>query len=820
MRVPLSWLAELVGLPGDRDALARRLTFAGVEVTGVERVGDDWDGVVVGRVLQVAPHPNADRLRLVTVDPGGSSDPPTVVCGAPNVAAGQDIAFAALGAVLRDPASGALRRLKKSRIRGVVSAGMVCSEAELGLSAEHAGILELTTDAAPGTPLREVLGDWVFALDLTPNRADALSMVGLAREVAALTGAPLSLPKTDGPRAGPKIHGRAFAEIEDPRLCRRFTLALIEGVEVGPSPGWMQERLTAAGLRPINNLVDITNYVMLEYGQPVHAFDYDAVRDHRIIVRRARPDETLVTLDGKLRKLDPERLVIADPSGPIALAGVMGGLDTEITGSTRNVLLEAAAFDAASVRRTARAYDLFSDAARRFAWGLPAELPALASARVCRLLAEHAGGRVAAGLVDVWPAPEPVSRIRLRESRVRQVLGMAPPAGGVERALRRLGFESLAAAPAGGDGPAFDVRVPWWRRDVRVPDDLVEEVARISGYDDLPAAPIEGAIPHHPPLPARALRERVRDILAGAGLQEVMTYSLVSEDDLAGMAPAAPLRVRNPLGEARDCLRTSLRPGTLRAAAFNRDRGARAARLFEVSRVYLPPPGSSGNRGGRPEEREMAAGVVVGVRTDRFGEDTDERLDFYDAKAGLDALARGLRLGLAFRPGEAPGFLPGRVAAIHLGASRIGVAGQLRPEVAARFGLAREDDVFVWELDLAALLGAAPGLTDPVAAASPPRFPAASEDFAFVVGPDALAADLLREVESHPLVAEARVFDDYRFRGADAPAGAKAGSRSLGIRVLYQAPNRTLRETDIAKVRRTILKRLRAVTGAVVRERG
>ena len=812
MRVPLRWLETMVSLPEDIEALAHRLTLAGLEVTDIEQVGGDWDGVVVGRVLEVRPHPDADRLRLVTVDKGGEAQ--TVVCGAPNVAAGQDIAFASEGAMLTDPRTGSPRKLKKSRIRGVVSGGMVCSEAELGLSVEHEGILVLDTERLAGTPLREVLGDRVLVFDLTPNRADALSVLGVAREVSALTGAPLTPPEVSVLRPGPAVEDRASVEIAAPDLCRRFTLALIEDVEIGPSPAWMQEWLTAAGMRPINNLVDITNYVMLEIGQPVHAFDADTVRDRRIIVRRAAPGERLTTLDGKTREFDPDRLVIADPGGAIALAGVMGGLETEITESTRNVLLEVANFEPTNVRRTARAFDLLSDAARRFAWGLPPESPPIASARVCRLLSEHAGGRVAAGMVDAWPAPEPGVRVRLRRSRIPQVLGMDVPPEAVRSALDGLGFE------VDEEGESLSVGVPYWRRDVRVPDDLVEEVARIAGYDDLPATPLGGAIPHHPPIPARSLRERVRDLGVGAGLYEAQTYSLVSDADLAVVTPAAarplsPLKVKNPLGEARDTLRTSLRPGILRAAAHNLARGAKVLRLFEVGKSYHPDPDSDD---GRPEEREQAVGLVVGVRVDRFSSPTEEGLDFFDAKATLEHILAGLRVAAAFRPAAAFGFLEGRTAEVSVEGRPVGVIGQVDPDTTAAFGVER--DAFLWELDLAALLTVAPGITDPPLATPLPRHPSAVEDFALLVGPEVLAQDLVREALEHPLVVEARVFDDYLL---DEPAAAGAEARrrrSLGISVRYQARNRTLNDNDIAKVRRTILKRLKANHGAVVRERG
>ncbi len=800
----------MVPLPEDIESLAHRLTLAGLEVTGIEQVGGDWDRVVVGRVREVQPHPDADRLRLVTVDKGGENQ--TVVCGASNVAAGQDIAFAPEGAMLTDPRTGNLRKLKKSRIRGVVSGGMVCSEAELGLSTEHEGILVLATDRPAGTPLREVLGDRVLVFDLTPNRADALSVLGVAREVSALTGAPLTPPEVSAPRPGPGIDGRASVEIAAPDLCRRFTLALIEGVEIASSPQWMQERLTAAGMRPINNLVDITNYVMLELGQPVHAFDYDTVRDHHIIVRRAAAGETLTTLDGNTLPLDPSRLVIADPGGAIALAGVMGGLETEITDSTRNVLLEVANFEPAGVRRTARAFDLLSDAARRFAWGLPAEMPPVASARVCRLLAEHAGGRVADGMVDSWPVREPAAHIRMRRSRIPQVLGMEVPRAAVRAALDGLGFEVEETEET------LSVGVPYWRRDVRVPDDVVEEVARIAGYDDLPATPLGGAIPHHPPVRARWLRERVRDLGVEAALYEVQTYSLVSAADLAAVTPpetrdSPPLKVKNPLGEARDTLRTSLRPGILRAAAHNLARGAKTVRLFEVGRSYHPAP----DRGdGRPEEREQAVGLVVGVRVDRFGSPTEAGLDFFDAKATVEHILDGLRTAATFRPVEAFGFLAGRTAEIAAAGTVVGVVGQLHPEAAAAFGVER--DAFLWELNLSRLLAAAPGMTAPPLAAPLSRHPSAVEDFALLVGPDVLAQDLVQEALAHPLVVEARVFDDYVLN--EAGGGVAGGARSLGISVRYQAPNRTLNENDIAKVRRTILKRLKANHGAVVRERG
>ncbi len=802
MRVPLGWLGELVDLPEDVEGLARRLTFAGLEVASIDRVGGEWKGVVVGRVLAVRPHPDADRLRLVTVDRGDGEQ--TVVCGASNVAPGQNIAFAGTGAALVDPRTGEPRVLKKSRIRGVVSGGMVCSEAELGLSAEHEGILVLDTDRPPGTLLANVLGDRALVFDLTPNRADALSVFGVAREIAALTGSPLRPPLLEMEAAGAPVAGRAAAEILAPDLCRRFTLALIEDVQPGPSPDWMAERLRAAGMRPINNLVDITNYVMLELGQPIHAFDADRVRDRRILVRRAASGERLVTLDGEERRLDPERLVIADPDGPIALAGVMGGRDSEITASTRNVLLEVASFHPANVRRTAREFDLLSDASRRFAWGLPPELAPIASARARRLFEEYAGGRVASGLVDVFPAPPDPVRIRLRRSRVPQVLGMDPPAETVENALGGLGFGVRDA------GEALEVEVPYWRGDVRAPDDLVEEVARVTGYDDLPATPLAGSVPPRPPLPARDLRERARDLLAAAGLREAQTYTLVSRDDLAAVLPEGeldrnpPYTVRNPLHADRDCLRLSLGPGLFRTAARNLGFGMRSVRFFEVSRVWTPR-----SEAGVPREVEIAAGVLAGARPDRWGGPGAEALDFFDAKATLERLFAGLGVDADYAPPDDEfGWVSGRVASVRVQDSVLGTIGQVHPDIAERFGI--DLAVYFWEVDLTGLLALQPGLTAPAAARPVSRHPSAVEDFALVIEPGTAAGAILKEVRSHPLVASARVFDDWPLDG---------GKRSLGVSVRYQAPNRTLGERDIAKIRRTLLKRLRAGHGAVVRER-
>ncbi|MFN8559696.1 MAG: phenylalanine--tRNA ligase subunit beta [Dehalococcoidia bacterium] len=445
MKIPVKWLSEYVPMTLPLDDLAWKLTLGAAEVEGITRSGGDWDRVRVAEVLRVEPHPNAERLRLVTVNLGDREQ--RVVCGAPNVAQGQRIAFGEVGARLIDGHTGGPMELKPAKIRGVESAGMVLSERELGMSEDHEGILVLPPDAPVGTPLRDFLGDAVLETASWANRPDLLSIMGVAREVAALTGQRVREPAVTLDESGRPAAARVTVRIDDPDLCPRYTAMVIEGITIGPSPVWMQERLTAAGMRPINNVVDITNYVMLEYGQPLHAFDYDRIRGQAISVRRARPGETLVTLDGEPRGLTPDMLAICDPEGPVALAGVMGGRDSEVHDGTRTVLLEAATFNGPNIRRTAFRLKMRSEASARFEKGLPAELAPVGARRAAQLMAELCGGRVAPGIVDAYPAPAPHPSVVTPAARLRQVLGIDIPPGRVREVLTALGFEVAWSAP-------------------------------------------------------------------------------------------------------------------------------------------------------------------------------------------------------------------------------------------------------------------------------------------------------------------------------------------------------------------------------------
>ena len=801
MRVPIKWLSEYVTVTLPVKEVAQRLTMAGLEVTSIERTGDDWEDVVIGHVVDVQKHPDADRLTLVTVDIDGD-DTFEVVCGAPNVAKGQNIAYAKLGARLIDARTGEKKKLKKAKIRGVVSRGMVCSERELGLSDEHEGILVLDALAEIGKPLAEVLGDTVLDIDMKPNRADGLSVVGVARDVAALTGETLREPDFKFEAAGESVVGRARVDIEDADLdlCSRFTLAIIEDIKIGPSPAWMQETLLGAGMRPINNVVDITNYVMLELGQPIHAFDYDTVAKHHIIVRRAKDGEKLTTLDGKERLLTSEQLLITDPTGPIAIAGVMGGLATEVTDKTKTILLEVANFNPVNIRRTTMALKLPSEASRRFVWGIAPEFAPMASRRVTKFLVELAGGKAGEGLIDAYPVPSEPVHVSLARKRIPQVLGIDPLEGEIVKALEALGFSVESKTDR------FEVGVPYWRRDCVGPDDVVEEVARMVGYETIPAAPLAGRVPPGVPQPTRELRERARDILVGAGMQEVITYPLTSLELLGRVVEpkvletAPPLAVVNPLNVGQERMRTSLRASLLETLARNLRLTKGHIALFEAARVYTPTSRAL------PNEEEQIVGVVTGSRLDRFGNPTEEEIDFYDAKAYAARLFERLSVGASFFAYEDYGLLSGRTARIDVSGKAVGVIGQVHPRTAKEFGL--EKDVYLFEIRIADLLDHVPPVATMQAIS---RYPVVVEDLAVLVDRSEPAASVLTEIEGHPLVASAHVFDEYV--GSQVPEGRK----SLAISVSYQSPDRTLTDKDVAKARDKIVARLRAHCAAELR---
>ena len=802
MKIPLSWLKELVDFDMPVEELAHRLTMAGLEVGDVITVGG-WVNCSVGFVEKVERHPNADRLVLCTVDIGKET-PHRVVCGAPNVAQGQKIAFAQVGARLVDARSGKLSALKAAKIRGVDSRGMVCSERELGLGDDHDGILVLPTDAPIGMALDDYLGDVILDLEPTPNRSDWLSVLGVAYEVAALTGSEVRQPEAIYPEEGQEIRTLLSVGIRDADLCPRYTASLIRGIAVGPSPRWLQKRLEQCDVRPINNMVDVTNYVMLEYGQPLHAFDYETLLRQRIHVRRAYTGETMTTLDEVQIPLSSDHLVIADDRDARALGGVIGGLDSGITEATTDVVLESASFDPSNNRRTAQDFSLRTEATLRFEKGLRPDLPPLALRRATQLIQQVAGGTVAKGIIDVYPEREKPRAMLLTSQRMKQVLGMEHSMEQAKSVLVSLGFSAVSE----GD-EALRVSAPPWRSDITIEDDLVEEVARIVGYDSIPTRMLSTAIPHHEGQDLRAFRERVRDLLVRQGLQETISYSAVGLDLLRKARitedDAGLLAVANPMSRDFKYMRPTLRASLMNTLSYNVARDARSAAIFEIGRVYL----KQGKK--LPQEPEIAAGLLFGQRTGEGWLSAQGGYDFYDAKGIVESLLGRLGAEGEFSAYGDDFLHPGKSASVSVNGTVVGTLGEVHPLVVEAFELDGEVVVF-FELDLNRLFDALPQARQSVKPLA--RFPASLRDISILVDRDIPAARVQRIIEGQPLVEQTVLFDVYE--GEEAPPGKV----SLAYRIQLRASNRTLSSRDVNRSLARVVSLLEREVGAVLRGGG
>jgi len=796
MKVPLRWLREYLDISLPPAELAGKLTMSGTEVKGWQVMGGGWENIVVGQIVAVSPHPGAERLSLPTVDLGTGQQ--TVVCGAPNLKLGDKVVFAHVGAQLIDGHTGEVFRLKAVKIRGVLSSGMVCSEKELGISDSHEVIMVLPADAPLGTPLVDYLGDVIFDLDITPNRPDCLSVIGVAREVAALTGKKIRLTEASYEEASPPIDRQVSVEIKAPDLCPRYSASLITGLKIAESPPWLQQRLLAGGMRPINNIVDVTNYVMLEYGEPLHAFDYNRIRGGKIIVRRAGEGETMVSLDGVKRVLSGEMLVIADEGRAVAIAGVMGGADSEVTGKTTAILLEAASFNPASIYHTGNTLGLPSEARLRFERGISPELTIPALKRATQLIVQLAGGRAAKGLVDAYPGRKERKPILLSTDRVDSLLGADFTPGQMKKALVSLGFDVKPAASG------FLVTAPYWRSDINLAEDLVEEIARIIGYDRIPTTMLSQPIPRQNPDPVISLKRGVRYSLTGYGFQEVVTYSLTSLELINKLLPKPhpikPLRVANPMTAEQEYLRPSLRANLLAALSANRRHEAGGIRLFELGRVYQPRPNDL------PEEPEMVCGLLSGPRFEESWHGGGEAGDFFDAKGVVEGLLSSLGVEASFEGGGDESLHPGKQAAIVIEGKRLGVVGELHPKVAEAFELSGA--VYLFEINLAALLpfSLRHKLFQPI-----PRFPAIVRDIALVVDSGVTNRQVQDIIKGFPLVADVALFDVYV--GVKLPPGKK----SLAYRITFQSPSHTLTDDEVNKVLEKILDKLAAKLGATLR---
>ncbi len=833
MKIPLNWLRDYVALNLPVAELAERLTIAGLEVSGVrllglpapdglrvksEDVGPVWarDKIFVGQVMSVAPHPDADRLKLPTVAYGEGRSI-AMVTGAPNLKVGdvgQKVILALSGAVLFDghATPKALKELKPGKIRGVPSEAMVCSSYELGIDEEHEGIILLEDDAPVGAPLADFMGDVVLELEVTPNLARAQSLIGVAREVAALTGAELKLPPHAPQATGGPVAGLVKVEIEDPKLCARYAAVLLQTVKVGPAPGWMQRRLTYAGMRPINNVVDVTNYVMLEWGQPLHAFDYDVLvrragnQPPTVIVRAARSGELLKTLDGQERKLTPDMLVIADTAGPIALAGVMGGAETEVSEQTTTILLESANFDFLNIRRTMKALNLPSEASVRFSKGIHPELVRPAAERAAELMRQHAEATVCQGIIDNYPAPLSEKVIDLPMAEVKRLLGIDIPIDECARLLKTLEFKVEQSGP-----DTLKVIEPPHRLDLQEGRaDLIEDLIRLYGYHRLPATLLADRLPPQATTPPVALEERVRDVLVDVGLQETITYALTTPDKEKplGLPAREYVTLLNPVSSERSVMRQSVLASVLDIAAANL-RHTDDVRLFEIGAVYLPRPDAK-----LPDEPRRVAIVLCGKRYRDFwtdaGKTTAEPLNFFDLKGAIEALVAALHLPeVTYRPATVPYLHPGKAAELVVKGLSVGHFGEMHPKVAEAYELGQRC-VLAAELDLEAIRTLAPARHRGSAV---PRFPAALRDVAVIVTESIPADRVEQEIRAGgaELLRHVKLFDLYR--GDSIPASLK----SLAYALTYQADDRTLTDKEVDRAHKKIEDRLKHMLKAQIR---
>jgi phenylalanyl-tRNA synthetase beta chain len=795
MRVPRFWLHDYCDPGIGLAELEHRLTMTGTKVEALHTHGvTALEHFFVGRVLAAEQHPDADRLTVCTVDVG-TGDERTIVCGAPNVAAGQIVAVAEPGAVMSDGT-----RLKRAKLRGVESAGMILAEDEVGIGPDHDGIMVLDPELRPGTPLADVLpiATDVLELEITPNRPDCLSIYGVAREVHAATGASLTPPPWSNDPGGPGPVPGVTIEVQDAELCPRFTARLYEDVKLGPSPEWLKARLTAAGMRPINNVVDITNFVMLATGQPMHAFDHDLVSGGRLVVRRALDGETMTTLDDVERTLDADMVIICDDDGPTSIAGIMGGERSEVRETTTRVLMEAANWNGPNIQRSSTRLGLRSEASGRFEKQLQPEQAMDGQALAAILMTELAGARISGGTIDVGgPGPDPVT-LRLRDERVARLLGTEIPRADGAEILRRLEF-GVADADDG-----LDVTVPAFRRgDVTREVDLVEEVARLWGLDKLPATLPSRRGATGVLSPEQRLRRRAEDALAGAGLSEVAGWVFAAPDLVDRLRiPAADPRhgavvLRNPMSEDMSVMRTTLLGSLLDVARRNRSRGMPDVRLFELGAVFLdqqrsgtPTPAEQRSEP-LPEERQHVAALVAGpMRPLSWRESEPAQADFFAVKAVLAALLDFLRVPWSVARAREPFLHPGRSAAVLIDGTPAGWLGEIHPTVARAWDL---DGATGFEVDFDRLAAAAdhtPAYQDMTS------FPAVLQDRAWWFAPDVPAAEVVATVREAggSLLRAAEIFDVY-------PA---EGRVSLALRLRFRADDRTLTDEEVAQRREKI----------------
>ena len=793
MKVPISWLKNYINVDEDNiDDLLHRLTLAGTEVESIETQGN-WEGVVVGQVLEVSKHPNADRLNLVKVN-SGENETLDVVCGANNLYAGQKVAFAPVGSKLFSPKSKKMETLKKSKIRGEISNGMICSALELGLGEDHEGILDLNKDFEIGKSLKDYYSDTIIDFELTPNRPDCLGIYGVAREVSAVTGSKLKNVQTYNKNSN-NISDNLEIDIESKDLCKRYMGVVIDGVEITDSPEWLKSALISIGENPINNIVDITNYVMFELGQPLHAFDYKKINNNKIVVRNAKKGERLITLDEENRELNEDMLVIADSDFPVALAGIKGGKESGIQSDTSKIVLESACFEGGNNRKTANHFDLKSQATLRFEKNLKPELCEIAFYRAIHLILEICGGKISSEIVDTGFDKDDKA-IEISLSKINSLLGFHFEAKSVDQIFTRLNFEYEKSDK--NQDITYKVRLPFWRPDINIPEDLIEEISRIEGYDTIPATPLSGTIPEWKPNNYLEFLDDIIDLSSSLGFNEVINYSADSLKNLkyfcSEMNEDEFIKILNPMSSEVEYMKPTLKSGMIKTLSLNSRNLNKNINLFEVGTTF-----KKSKKDDLPVQEKSLVVGIIGNREKTVWND-ERKIDFYDTKSFLDNFFKNLKIQFDIGPKKCSYFQDEMGFSVKIGNEEVGEFGEISQKVSSSFDI-KNLNAYLIEIDLKKVFKNYTNKSE-IKYEQINKFPVSKRDISFILNDKILFESILNEISNFDLIIGINVIDIYK----DKSLGD--GNKSLTVRMTYGSKERTLSGEEIDNCEKSFLTHL------------
>ena len=795
MKAPINWLKKYVDIDlNNIDDLLHKLTLSGTEVDSVQRQGN-WEGIVVGEVLEVSKHPNADRLNLVLVNDRGNQV--KVVCGANNLYKNQKIAFAPVGSKLFSPKTNQMETLNKTKIRGEISNGMICSALELGLGDDHDGIMDLSNDLKVGQDLKDIYNDIIIDLELTPNRPDCLGMYGIAREIAALTKSTLKESiEIKKIKESKEYSDNLDIKIIDPDLCPRYMGIVISDVKIEDSPSWLKNALISIGENPINNIVDITNYVMFELGQPLHAFDYEKVKNGKIEVRRAKNNESLITLEGIERNLDPSMLVIADSDSPMAVAGIKGGIESGISDSTTSIVLESACFEGGNNRNTASKLDLKSQATLRFEKNLKPELCEIAFYRAIELILEICGGKISSKVEDEGGKLKDDTKLVISESKINSVLGTDSKLD-IESIFDRLGF--TYKKDKNKDGNNWTVSQPYWRPDLNIPEDLIEEVARIEGYDSIPAKPLSGIIPEYNENPILDFYEDIKDIMTSIGFNEVINYSADSYENIKSVSPSIKdsemIKILNPMSREVEYMKPTLKSGLIKSLNLNIRNSSENVRLFELGTSFIKSKNDE-----LPIQRRLLTYGIIG-RLEKNLWEHEREVDIYDAIGSIGSLFKELRLDYEISPANSPIFNQEKSFKIINGKDEIGIFGELSKSVLNNFEIKNQKLILI-EIDVEKLFSKFIPKGD-IKFAPISKYPVSKRDISFDIRNNVTVNLIIETFKENPLVLDSQVIDVYE----DESLGL--GTKSVTVRSTYGSLEKTLSGNEIDQCEKSILNSLK-----------